>query len=93
VSRVQLFDRDLGNWKAQVITDRGTFVFTLKKGLTLGEMVELIFSTYEHHDEFPTVQTTASDAVKESVAPTGNGASASEFNAVQHEKSHKLGST
>lgn len=92
-SRVQITDRDLETWKARVITDRGTFVFTLKKSLTLGEMVELIFSTYEHHDEFPTVQTSASDAVKESVAPTADGASASEFNVVQHEKAHKLGST
>lgn len=92
-SRVQVFDGDLETWKARVITDRGTFVFTLKKSFTLGEMVELIFSTYEHHDEFPTVQTSASDVVKESVAPTADGASASEFNAVQHEKAHKLGST
>jgi len=91
-SRVQVLDHGLETWKARVITDRGTFVFTFKKSLTLGEMVELIFSRYDHHDEFPTVQTPASDA-KESVAPTPDDTSPSEFNAVQHEKAHKLGST
>jgi len=93
-SRVQVVDdHDLENWKARVITDRGTFVFTLKKSLTLGEMVELIFSTYEHHDEFPTVQTLASNAAKEVVAPTPDDTSPSEFNAVKREKAHKLDST
>jgi hypothetical protein len=91
-SRVQIIDRDPETWKARVITDRGTFVFTLQKSLTLGEMVGVIISTYERHDEFPSVETVASDAVKESVAPSPDGTS-SEFNAVKHEKVQKVGST
>jgi len=89
---VKISDNDLETWKARAITDRGTFVFTLPKSLTIGEMVNVIFSTYQRHDEFPSVQTVTSDAVKESVARTPDDTLASEFNAVKHE-AHELGST
>ena len=91
-SVVKMSDNDLETWKARAITDRGTFVFTLPKSLTIGEMVNVIFSTYQRHDEFPSVQTVTSDAVKESVARTPDDTLASEFNAVKHE-AHELGST